>query len=87
MKKTIIYATSALVLSACGGGIFDESCDSQRDDLVKKRGAPDKIDKFDSDDYHSWSYWYWKSGFERTFTWGGAAGSCSTSDYSFTPTR
>jgi hypothetical protein len=83
--KSMAMAAAFVAMSGCGGGLFDQSCDDQRDDLVKQMGNPEEVKRYDSGDYHSWTYWYWTRGFSRTFTWGGAAGECSTSDYTFSP--
>jgi hypothetical protein len=89
IKATNVALLTCALLAGCGGGggIFDESCDDQRDDLAREKGNPEEIRRFDSGDYHSWTYWYWSRGFSRTFTWGGAAGSCKTSDYTFSPIK
>ena len=60
-------------------------CDDEIAKLIKKRGQPEEIERFDSGNYHSHTYWYWCSGYSKTFTWGGAAGCCETSTYTFSP--
>ena len=64
---------------------LDCSCNDEIDDLIDDRGRPEEIDTYDSGDYHSHTYWYWCSGYSKTFTWGGGAGCCEKSTYTFSP--
>ena len=82
-KSYVHVAALALSLSGCGGS-WSNDCDSEIDDFVSAHGQPEEVERFDSGDYHSWSYWYWSKGIERTFTWSGEL-SCQTSDYTFAP--
>ena len=87
MKLKIILCSVAFALSACGGGGgLADNCDDKMDDTIKDAGRnPEEIDKFDSDDYHNWTFWYWKNGFSRSFEWGKNVDGCKTSDYRFAP--
>ena len=84
MKAHLLALVVASALAGCGGGL-DNSCDDEREDLVKSAGNPEELDRYDNGDYHSWTYWYWSSGFARTFTWGGPVNGCEISDYTFSP--
>lgn len=90
MKALIATVVASFVLGGCGGGgigsIFSNDCDDEIDDLVKSRGNPEEVTKYDSGDYHSRKYWYWTKGFEKSFTWSNSI-SCETSTYTFTPIR
>jgi hypothetical protein len=44
------------------------------------------VNKYDSGDYHSWTYWYWCDGISYTFTWSKHdCDSCEVSTYTFSP--
>lgn len=86
MKKLIGPSVLTAVLAGCGGGNHD--CNSEISDLLKANGgSAESIEKFDDGNYHSWTYWYYKKGFSRTFTWGEPVESCKVSNFSFTPSK
>ena len=60
------------------------SCPDMMATTISTYGNPEEIYKYDSGNYHSWTYWYWTKGFSRTFTWSNNI-TCETSDYSFSP--
>ncbi len=87
MSKTRSVATGCLVLSLAalvGCDLFD--CESEKDDTRERWGLPEEVDRYDSDNYHSETWWYWSRGQSFTFTWGGnVRGGCDDSTYTFTP--
>ena len=92
MKKllVIVIILTLTSFSGCGGndgGIFgDCNCDAEMDNWVENHGNAEEINKYDSEDYHSWTFWYWCEGFSITFTWGKYVdGCCEISTYTFSP--
>lgn len=89
--KYLIVMLSILTLVCavgCGSDSDDwfgcDGCDDEIDDMYATYGSPEEIDTYDSGDYHSYTYWYWCSGFAYTFTWDGCS-SCDVSLYTFSP--
>lgn len=90
MKKLSILLflgfTFLFLLSGCGeddsGG---SDCSDAINNMIKQNGNPEEVQKYDSGDYHSWTYWYWCRGWSATFTWGSLVGKCETSTYTFSP--
>ena len=62
-------------------------CSSAIDSLIVERGQPEELNKYDSGNYHSHSYWYWTKGYQKEFTWGGYVNGCEVSTYTFDPIR
>jgi len=57
----------------------------EMDSCIESHGNPEDINKYDSEGYHSWTFWYWCQGFSRTFTLGKNVYGCETSTYTFSP--
>ena len=74
--KVLLLAMVVLamtLLSGCdstSGFVAFSSCQKDMADMTAKYGTPDEIERYDSEDYHSHTYWYWCSGFSIVFTWG-----------------
>jgi len=102
MRILVIFALLALASCDLKMGHYDEDgnkiiysdstsgnlhdCSSAITDLIKSKGSPEEIKKYDtSDNYHSHDYWYWSKGFSKTFKWGNLFDGCETSTYTFTP--
>ena len=62
-----------------------DNCSDEIKSLINSRGAPEEIQRYDSGDYHSHTYWYWCSGYSKTFNWGEVFENCETSTYTFSP--
>ncbi len=60
-------------------------CSHEIGSLVNERGEAEEINAYDSDNYHSHSYWYWSQGYEKSFKWGEYSDGCETSEYTFEP--
>lgn len=78
-------ALAAASIAGCGdGGIFD--CDDEMDDLVAAIGQPQEVQSYSSSGYSSVTFWYWRRGLAKTFTWGSnVSGGCEESEYRFSP--
>jgi len=83
----IIICILFLLLAGCEKEDDSPSCQGAIDALIDERGHPEEVNKYDDGDYHSWTYWYYTKGYSETFTWGGAAGDCSSSTYTFSPIK
>lgn len=94
MKKVqvalVLIVTISVIFAACSKkereklfGIAD--CEEEMDSCIASHGNPEEINKYDTGDYHSWTFWYWCKGFSRTFTWGRIVDNCETSTYTFSP--
>ena len=82
--KMIIPMLMLLFLVGC----YDDSCVMCQDEIdmtVANRGDPEEIEKFDSGNYHSWTFWYWSQGYSITFTFSDDSCDCETSTYTFSP--
>jgi len=66
-------------------GCSDSNCDSKMEEYRNDWGTPEEINKYDSDGYHSWDYWYWSDGRQVSFTWGTDMEGCDVSTYTFSP--
>ncbi len=85
MKKRYITLLLAATLAGCGAEQLSVDCSYQMDDLRDELGPPQDIVGVDYGPYHSYTYWYWREGFARTFTWDGGYNSCETVDQNFPP--
>ena len=85
MRKilTILIIIISLISAGCSDLLECDGCNEEMNNLVASRGNPEEINKYDSGNYHSWTFWYWCSGFSMTFTWDDC--SCETSTYTFSP--
>lgn len=87
-KLIILLALIPMLFSGCNGDdLFGEcNCNDEMNNCTANHGDPEEINKYDSGDYHSWTFWYWCQGFSMTFTWGtNVEGCCETSTYTFSP--
>lgn len=75
----------AAALAGCGSEKLSGNCAEQMDDLRDLYGEPQEVDRFESGNYHRDTWWYFRIGFARTFTWDGAPGSCEMTDQTFPP--
>ncbi len=78
VSLSFIYGCSA---EDVGAG----NCEGQISNLINQMGQPKEINKYDSSNYHSHTYWYWCRGFARDFTWGDNVYNCEVNDYAFSP--
>lgn len=88
MRKIFISLMMVILLTfvGCSDLLKCDGCNKEMDALIAGRGSPEEINKYDSGDYHSWTFWYWCGGFSKTFTWGGSIGcGCEESTYTFSP--
>ena len=87
--SVVLIISLLMILGGCildGGGIFIAyNCNDEIEDLKADRGEAEEIEKYDSGDYHTWTFWYWSEGFSMTFTWGTNIHGCKTSQNTFTP--
>ncbi|MFM1991315.1 MAG: hypothetical protein RJA99_4272 [Pseudomonadota bacterium] len=85
MKAGLSGVLVAALLVGCGsGGLFGDDCGDKMDAAKRDYGNPERSTSYDSGDYHSVTYWWYKKGLSKTFTWSGSE-SCKVSDYRFTP--
>ena len=87
MRKLYINLLLAATLAGCGSEQLSVDCSNQMEDLRDERGPPQDIQGLDAGPYHRYTYWYWRQGFARTFTWDGSYGSCETVDENFPPSE
>ena len=74
------------IFVGCIDGLFYQSnCDGEMDEIRQKEGTPEEVNRYDSEDYHSVSWWYWSKGIEYTFVWGEIIDGCEVSTYTFPP--
>jgi hypothetical protein len=78
---------AAAMLAGCGSDRISVDCGREIEDLEDEFGPPQEIEAFQSGPYHRYTYWYWRLGFARTFTWDGGYGSCETTDQNFPPSE
>ena len=81
--RLIASIAVASTLAGCGS-VFQNDCDKEMDAARRDYGAPQEVKTYDSDDYHSHSWWWWSRGLSKTFTWS-ADFDCRVSDYRFSP--
>lgn len=80
-----------LILLACVFPVgcdddFKCNCDREIDDFIDDHGEPEEIVKYDSDDYHYRTLWYWCEGYSKKFEWGyDVDGCCEEGTYHFEP--
>ena len=101
MKKSIIMTILGLIalLSLSMSGCRDDyyhhhhdddddyysECSGEMQDRENISGDPDEINRYDSYDYHTRTYWYYCDGFAETFTWGENVRGCETHTNRFVP--
>jgi hypothetical protein len=84
----LIVMLAIVSLAGCvddGDNEKDGDCSIARANTKAAYGEPEEWIAYDSDRYHSLSWWYWSIGFERSFAWGSDIYGCDWSDYNFTP--
>jgi hypothetical protein len=87
MTRNLGMAVVALALAACGdGGLFVDDCGGEMGDARNAFGPPERSTSYDSGSYHSVTYWWYKRGVSKTFTWGNGQ-DCKVTDFRFTPIR
>ena len=86
MKKRYIILLTALMLAGCGSDrLVSVDCGQEIEDLEDELGQPDEIETFTAGRYNRYTWWYYRLGFARTFTWDGGYNSCETTDQNFPP--
>ena len=98
MKKNVIILIIGLVavLSLSIAGCRDDDyyhyhdddynyCSDEMRDRERISGEAEEINRYDSDDYHSRTYWYYCDGFAETFTWRENVNGCETHTNDFEP--
>ena len=60
-------------------------CGDEMRDRERISGEPEEINIYDSDDYHSRTYWYYCDGFSETFTWRENVNGCEIHTNNFEP--
>lgn len=85
----VLILIGSLFITSCGGGggLFGScDCDKAKEEIRNDLGTPEEVNSYNSDDYHSETYWYWSKGISYTFTWGSVVdGCCQVSTYTFAP--
>ena len=85
MIKCIFILSLSSSLVGCGdNSLWDSSCETEMKEVRDKMGAPEEVKTYNSGDYSSTDWWYWRKGIEYTFTY---YKSCKVSTYTFTPIR
>lgn len=87
MKKQTIILLTALLLAGCGSDRISTDCAQEIEDLEDELGNPDEIQALQSGRYYRYTWWYYRLGFARTFTWDGGYNSCETTDQTFPPSE
>ena len=83
--KLLLMVLSFGLLLGCSDSGGDANCDSQMKKYRNDWGTPEEVNKYDSDGYHNWDYWYWSDGRQVSFTWGTDVQGCEVSTYTFSP--
>lgn len=84
MKKFVLVLLLLFILFiSCGLS----NCNDEMADVRAKMGAPEEIDRYDSEGYHSVDWWYWSKGICYGFIWGTNVDGCETSTYQFDPIK
>ena len=84
--KYIIFAFIVAVLILLGQcTILQPDCAAEMENVENSRGAPEEINRYDTEGYHSVDWWYWMQGICYTFIWGSVVGGCEVSTYTFEP--
>lgn len=82
----IVIVSLFMILGGCTGEIvITYNCDGEIGALKASHGNADEIDKYDSAEYHCWTFWYWSDGFSMTFTWGTNVDGCKKRKDTFSP--
>lgn len=72
MKAIALLMVLALIGCGDGNGVLGlgyEDCDKKMNETVATYGQPDKVTKYDSGTYHSWTWYYNRYKFIKAFTW------------------
>ena len=77
----------AATLAGCGREKLSGNCAHQMDVFRDLHGEPQEVERFESGNFHRHTWWYWRLGLARTFTWDGAPGSCEMTDRTFPPSE
>jgi len=86
MKKHIIIVLAlSVIMLTFSCTILQPDCASEMENVENSRGAPEEINRYDTEGYHSVDWWYWIQGICYTFTWGSVVGGCEVSTYTFEP--
>ncbi len=98
MKRNVIILIMGLVaiLSLSIAGCHEDDffhyhhsdynyCSDEMYDRERVSGQPEEINIYDSDGYHSRTYWYYCDGFSETYTWGENVNGCEIHTNTFEP--
>ncbi len=85
MHTRALVKVTWLALATIGlSGCFD--CESDMEEIRDLWGSPTEVNRYDSEGYHSETWWYWSRGKSFTFTWGSdVSKACDMSTFTFTP--
>jgi hypothetical protein len=65
---------------------FECNCDDEMEDIRSDLGEPEEKARYDSQGYHTETWWYWTKGISYTFTWGNdIRDCCEVSTFQFEP--
>ena len=84
--KGVRWAMRLLAAVFCVITFVGCDCKDEMADARKKYGSPEETNRYDSGEYHSVSYWWWRQGVNKSFSWGHGEG-CKVSTYTFTPIK
>ena len=89
---TGLMVITALLMAGCRDDYYHHhdddyysQCRDEMRDRERSSGDPDEINRYDSYDYHTRTYWYYCDGFAETFTWRENERGCETHINDFEP--
>ena len=85
----IVLLLLAASLAGCGDTIqpLSGNCGEQMNDFRAEHGDPQEVERRESGSYMQHTWWYWRLGLARTFTWDGSPRSCEITDRTFPPSE
>ena len=87
LTRRIALLLLAATLAGCGSQKLSGNCGEQMNDFREQYGDPQEVERFESGSFARHTWWYWRLGLARTFTWDGAPGSCEMTDQTFPPSE
>lgn len=74
-----------IMIGCSGNDSSPDNCQSEIIALMEERGPAEKIERYDEEDYHRRTYWYWRDGYSKTFEWGKNVDGCVSNSSTFPP--